>query len=173
MFAASPNYPPRLVTPRLVLRGYERRDFEAYAENAADPEANVFMSGATDRRQAWRSFCAGIGMWQLDGAGWWSVTLDDAMIGTVGAFYRETAPDLVEVGWTIFRRSWRQGFAREAASVALDFAFRELKATRVIAYVAPGNVASIAVTRSIGMTPVGDASFYGESTLLFECTLPR
>lgn len=155
---------PRVVTPRLVLRAYKRSDFEAYRENSADPLAVAFTGGVVDSRTAWRFFCAGTGGWILGTGGWLAVTLpaDDRMIGVVGAFRREIAPDLVEVGWTIFRDHWRNGYAAEAAKGMVDLAFDEWKEDRVIAYIAATNTASLGVARSIGMTYDGEGSFYGE-----------
>lgn len=155
---------PRVITPRLVLRASRRTDFAAYAENAADPEAVAFTGGVVDNRAAWRFFCAASGLWVLGAGGWLAVTLpaDDRMIGTVGAFRREIAPDVVEVGWTIFRPYWRNGYAAEASRAMVELAFSEWNEKRVIAYIAAANTASAGVARNIGMTPDGEGSFYGE-----------
>ena len=155
---------PRIVTPRLVLRAYKRSDFAPYAENAADAEAVAFAGGVVDSRAAWRFFCAGTGGWVLGTGGWLAVTLpaEDQMLGVVGAFRREIAPDVVEVGWTIFRNHWRKGYAAEAAKAMVELAFTEWNEERVIAYIAAANSASAGVARNIGMTPDGEGSFYGE-----------
>lgn len=155
---------PRLTTPRLVLRGYERRDFEPYFRNAEDPEANAFMGGSTDRRQAWRLFSAASGTWVIDGAGWWAVAdpVTDEMVGTVGAFFREKDPEQLEVGWVIFRPYWKRGYASEAAKAALAYAMPRHRKERAIAYIAPENAASIAVSVKLGMTFDGPSDFYGE-----------
>ena len=155
---------PRIATPRLVLRAYKPSDFPPYAENAADAEAVAFTGGVVDSRAAWRFFCAGTGGWVLGTGGWLAVTLpaEDRMIGVVGAFRREIAPDIVEVGWTIFRADWRKGYGAEAAKAMVDLALDDWKEKRVIAYIAAANTASAGVARNIGMTPDGEGSFYGE-----------
>jgi RimJ/RimL family protein N-acetyltransferase len=166
---------PRLLTPRLVLRPFARADFPAYAANAADPEAVAFIGGVQDTRNAWRFFCSATGSWVLGAGGWLAVTLpeDDVMLGTVGVFRREIAPDLTEVGWAIFRPHWKKGYAAEAARAVVDYAFREWKDERVIAYIADGNTASIGVGRSIGMTYDGAGDFYGEPCGRYAITKAR
>ncbi len=62
--------------------------------------------------------------------------------------------DDIEVGWHLHPDSWGRGYATEAAAAAVDRAFAAgLK--RMYAVVKPGNTASIAVTRRLGMTPLG------------------
>lgn len=163
---------PRLVTPRLVLRAYRRDDFPFYAANSADPEAMAFIGGVVDQRQAWRSFAGHVGGWMLGGGGWLALTLpgEDRMIGTVGAFRRENAPDVVEIGWSVFRDHWRKGYASEAARAMADFAFEEMKEKRLIAYVDAANTGSVAVAKGLGMVREGEASFYGEPIDLYSLT---
>ena len=163
---------PRLVTPRLVLRAFRREDFPTYAANSADPEAMAFIGGAVDQRQAWRMFVVGIGGWMLDNGGWLALTLpeEDRMIGTVGAFRRENAPDVVEIGWSVFKDHWRKGYAREAAQAMVDFAFDEWKEKRLIAYVDAANAGSVGVAKGVGMTREGEAEFYGQPIDLYAIT---
>jgi RimJ/RimL family protein N-acetyltransferase len=139
-------------------------DFEAYAANLADPVAAKFMSGPCDRRAAWRSFAAQTGSWLLNGGGWWAVEQREggAVVGTVGAFFRETAEALVELGWSLYPRYWGQGFATEAAAAALQFAIDTHDARRVVAHIAAENLASIAVSKHLGMKYDTDVDFYGQ-----------
>ena len=60
----------------------------------------------------------------------------------------------IEVGWHLHPDSWGHGYATEAASGALDRAFAAGVA-EVFALVRPGNDASVAVCRRLGMTAVG------------------
>jgi len=140
-------------------------DFEAYATNLADPVATKFMGGPCDRRAAWRSFAAQTGSWFLNGGGWWAVEQQEggALVGTVGAFFRETAQTLAELGWSLHPPYWGQGFATEAAAAALQFAFDMHDARRVVAHIAAENLASIGVSNHLGMKYEADVDFYGES----------
>lgn len=157
---------PRITTARLVLRGYRVDDFEAFAANLADPVVTEHLEGVVDRRNAWRILAAGTGAWVLNGAGWWGVALRETgeLVGTVGAFFREAPWTDLELGWTIFRRHWRRGYASEAAQAALDYGFERHAVPRAIAHIDPRNTASIRVSERIGMAYEGEVDFYGERT---------
>ena len=73
--------------------------------------------------------------------------------------------DDVEIGWHLHPDAWGNGYATEDGRGALE---RGLAAgiTRIHAVVDPGNAASIAVTRRLGMTPVGRRTdWYGGDEL--------
>ena len=140
------------------------RDFEAYAANLADPAAMKFTLGVLDRRAAWRSFAGQTGSWLLNGGGWWAVEQQESgvAVGTVGAFFRETDATLVELGWSFYPAYWGQGFATEAAAAALQYALDTHGARPVVAHISSGNLASIGVSRHLGMKYEGDVDLYGE-----------
>jgi RimJ/RimL family protein N-acetyltransferase len=170
MSAAPSVQVPRITTARLLLREARRDDFEAFAEDNGDPIARAHVGGVLDRRMAWRVFNSGMGSWIVDGAGWWMVELTAASqpVGMVGAFFREPKADGskgdLELGWTMFRRHWGQGFATEAAQAALRFGLDELGVKRAIAHIDAGNIASIRVSQHLGMRHETDLDFYGEPT---------
>lgn len=157
---------PRIETRRLVLRGYRASDLDAFAANFADPVSTLHTGGVVDRRMAWRMLTSSVGLWLLTGGGWWAVEdrVSGRFIGTVGAFFRETAPGDVELGWTVVRAHWGKGIATEAAHAAAAYAFRSLGASQVYAHIDPRNPASLRVAANIGMSYQGDADFYGEPT---------
>ncbi len=157
---------PRITTPRLLLRAFRASDLDVFAESFADPIAAQFVGGVVDRRAAWRMLATGVGLWVLTGGGWWAVEMLETgkLVGTVGAFFRETALDDIELGWTVVRSHWRQGIAREAAKAAATYAFERHTVDRVIAHIDPQNVASIRVSEHLGMRYEGEVAFHGEIT---------
>lgn len=62
-----------------------------------------------------------------------------------------------EIGWHLHPNSWGHGYATEAATAVLDDAFRR-GLTRVFAVTDPGNRASQAVCRRLGMTHLGQTT---------------
>ena len=60
----------------------------------------------------------------------------------------------VEVGWHLHPDSWGRGYATEAARAVIDRGFRA-GVPEVYAVVRPGNAASVAVCRRLGMQPLG------------------
>ncbi len=161
---------PRLTTERLVLRGFARGDFDAFA---ADLAVRDVPPGPVDRRTAWRMFLSCSGTWLIHGIGWWGVELaaTKELVGTCGAFHREPHPDRetpaedLELGWTIFAPFRKQGYATEAARAVLDFVRRETKEPRIIALIDHENSASIRVAENIGLRYERDIDFYQEVRL--------
>jgi RimJ/RimL family protein N-acetyltransferase len=153
---------PHLVTPRLMLREYRRSDFDAFAAHLADPVSTQFV-GSFDRRSAWRIFGCNTGEWILQGTGWWAIEHREtgALVGNVGAFFRETWPE-IELGWNLFRSYWGQGFATEAAAEVLRYVFESRKEARATALIDPVNAPSVRVAGRLGMTYESDADFYGK-----------
>ena len=153
---------PRLLTPRLRLREYQSRDFDAFAAHLADPLATAYV-GAVDRHTAWRIFGCGVGLWLLSGTGWWAVELraTGEMVGVVGAFFREGIPGL-ELGWNTYREFWGRGIASEAAREALRHAFDERGERQVRALIDPNNAPSIRVAEHLGMRYDADTELYGK-----------
>ncbi len=153
---------PRIRTERLWLREYRVSDFDAFAANLADPEARAHAGGVLGRRDAWRQFSSATGAWMLHGTGWWAVErlAEPGLVGTVGVFHRDGFPDHHEIGWVTLRPFWGQGFAKEAARAAVDFAFGVWGAERVVAHIDADNKPSLRVARAIGLTFQGDVDFY-------------
>lgn len=159
---------PRIATPRLLLREYRAADFDVFEANMRDPAATQFLTGAPDRRSAWRIFTAGAGQWVVQGAGWWAFELRETgeVAGWVGAFFREGFPHL-EVGWIVRPKLWRRGLATEAAQAALAHGIAKHDPRRVVAHISNGNVASVKVSENLGMRSEGEIPFYDEKVGLY------
>lgn len=142
---------PRLETARLLLRLPVREDFERFADMFAVEDNVRFIGGAHPRSAAWRRFLQMPGAWAVQGFAMFSV-VDKASgrwLGQCGPWQPEGWPG-TEVGWSFHRDAWGQGFAVEAATAAIDWAFSELGWDEVIHTIQPGNVASQAVARRLG-----------------------
>jgi RimJ/RimL family protein N-acetyltransferase len=67
---------------------------------------------------------------------------DGAVIGTCDLFSFERASRRAELGYSLDRAAWGQGYAREAVGRLLDFGFEVLGLNRVEADIDPRNAAS-------------------------------
>ncbi len=147
---------PVLFTPRLILRPVAAEDFDAWADFHADAETMHFLGGVMSRPAAWRGLCAMAGAWTIRGFSMFSMIHRETgqWIGRTGPWQPEGWPG-TEVGWGVARAFTGQGYAREAATAAMDYAVDVLGWTEVIHTIHPDNSASIALARRLGSTNGG------------------
>ena len=158
------NQVPRIETERLLLRGFEARDFEAYAAMVADPEVTRYLGNGQPlaRREAWQQMAMFAGHWALRGFGIWAVEerATGVFIGRVGCYEPEGWPGF-EVGYTLCRAAWGLGYAREAAAAALRYARVVLGRKQIISIIRPANAASVRVALCLGARLDGSVEFFG------------
>ncbi len=141
---------PTLETERLILRPPTADDIEPYCAYMAH-ESTRFIGGPQLRPVAWRGLASIIGAWSLSGHSMFSWIEKDTgrWIGRGGPWKPDGWPG-AEVGWGVIPEATRKGYAREAATAAIDWAFDALGWTDVIHCIDPKNDASIAVAKSLG-----------------------
>ena len=66
----------------------------------------------------------------------------------------------IEIGWRLREDVWGRGYAREAATASLDFAFGPLAAPRVVAFTLAENRASWGLMLRLGMTRRADLDYH-------------
>jgi RimJ/RimL family protein N-acetyltransferase len=82
----------------------------------------------------------------------------NAVVGDLGF---KGAPDeagQVEIGYGVLPQFQRRGYAFEAATGLVDWAFRRPEVRAVLADCLPDNAGSVAVLRKLGMTEIGRAN---------------
>lgn len=157
-----------LETPRLIIRDWTEdpadlaRIFEIYSRWEVARWLGAQPRAMDDREQAVRA----VRRWsaanlELGGTcGTWAVQPRESgpPVGTVLLKPMPDADDQptsdVEVGWHLHPDEWGRGYATEAARAVVERAFAS-GLQEVYAVVRPGNDASIAVARRLGMTPLG------------------
>lgn len=144
---------PRIITDRLILRGFEASDIDAYAALMADPTVTRYLGDGRPlgRREAWRQLALVIGHWTLRGFGLWAVEerATGALVGRVGCYEPDGWP-ACEVGYLLSRVVWGRGYATEAARAALRYAHEVIARDRVVSLIQPENTASIRVAERLG-----------------------
>ena len=152
----APMNGPTLTTERLVLRPTLQEDLDGWAALMADEEASRFIGGPQARPAAWRGMASMAGSWALLGFGMFSVVERETgqWVGRIGPWRPEGWPG-TEVGWGLVREHWGKGYAVEAATAAIDWAFDELGWTDVIHCIDPANTPSQKVAERLGSTNRG------------------
>jgi RimJ/RimL family protein N-acetyltransferase len=149
-------HPLELRTARTLLRQWKEGDLPLWAEMNADLDVRRHFPSLSTPMQAYAE--AGRMRDAISQRGWgmWALELPGRMAfaGTIGLYVTAIeAPFVpaVELGWRLRREAWGQGFAREAAQAAAQFAFDHLELQQVVAYTTTTNVRSQRVMESLGM----------------------
>ncbi|MDA7423614.1 GNAT family N-acetyltransferase [Thalassococcus lentus] len=146
---------PTLHTPRLTLRGHVMADLEQLCD-LFETDRAVHMGGPIPRKSAWRWIASEVGMWDLMGHGSWGIeTKDGDFVGQVGIMQPPHFPE-AEIGWTLLEAGEGKGYAFEAATAALEWAWAQGRET-LVSYIAPENARSIALAERLGATHDPDA----------------
>ena len=143
-------------TERLLLRPWKNADLDAFAEMNADWRVMEHFGSTSSRKQR-KTLMARIRRhFSQHGSGFWAVEVKggDPFAGFVGL--RKIAFDVhfspaVEIGWRLAHAHWGLGYATEAASAALRFAFLEAGLDEIVSFTNAGNHRSTAVMERIGM----------------------
>ena len=155
-----------LATRRLVLRPFAASDVDAYAAIRAKPEVVAMLAGrAAAAARASADAEQLISAWAeaRPGAAPWAVEARDGgrLLGHLGL---RPLPELggeTELLYMLDSEVWGRGLATEGGAAALRAAFGPLGLRRVIALALPGNAASLAVMRKLGMRPEGEVQVFG------------
>jgi len=161
-------------TERLVVRGWHLADVDAFFDLyrrwevarwlGSTPRALETLDEAEARVTRWAELNR-----SAEDEGRWAVERreDGRVVGTVLLVRLPDGDGEVEVGWHLHPDAWGHGYATEAARGALDWGFRR-GLEEALAVVRPGNTASAAVCRRLGMEPQGLTSrYYGLELELF------
>jgi RimJ/RimL family protein N-acetyltransferase len=156
------NYPetfPLLHTPRLALRGVERRDVPEIFELESDPIAMRFWSRLpmTDLSEAEEQVERSMRYFaNRDGIKWVLTRPDeDRLLGHASIFSFSEQSGRADIGYGLMRQHWGQGLMHEALTAIVDYAFGPLGLRRLEADVHPDNAASLRSVERLGFTREG------------------
>jgi RimJ/RimL family protein N-acetyltransferase len=148
------------------MREWQDDDLEPYAALNADPEVMRHFPSTLTAQQSNEMVARMRAAWREQGFGLWAVERIDTaeLIGFVGLsapVWQAAFTPCVEVGWRLAHRHWGHGFAPEAATAALEFAFDDvdLPHDEVVSFTPVGNANSRRVMEKIGMVHDPDRDF--------------
>jgi RimJ/RimL family protein N-acetyltransferase len=147
---------PRLESPRLLLREWRQSDVEPFVAMNADPRVMEFFPKTLSPDESLRLMEGSNLMLEERRYSLWAAERleDGAFLGFIGlavpSFEAPFTP-CVEVGWRLRCEAWGQGYATEGAARALDYAWKDLGLTEVLAFTSVLNFRSLRVMERLGM----------------------
>lgn len=151
-------------TARLRLRRWEARDRNAIRAQVTDPSVMRYLIPVPDEA-AFAAHLARLDEWQAKyGFTFWVVErrLDGAAMGLCGLKRGGEGTPIegqLEIGWRFAQPYWGQGYAREAATAVIDWAWANAAEDVVWAITAEGNEGSWRLMERLGMTRRFDLDF--------------
>ena len=150
---------PVLLTRRLRLRPLTMRAEREMYRYASDPEGarHVLWEAHESPRQTRTALRSALRQYRNGAPGSFAIERrsDRRMIGTIGFMWINCEHRSGEVGYSLARDCWNQGYATEALSAVLRFGFDTLKLYRIEAMHEVDNPASGRVMEKCGMTCEG------------------
>jgi RimJ/RimL family protein N-acetyltransferase len=171
---------PRIETERLILRTYRLEDFAVYAAMWADPRVTRHIADGAprSREEAWKSFLSMAGHWLLLGYGNWAVEEQASGNYVGGIGWGERKRDrgtefagMPELGYTFVAGAQGKGYATEAVRAVMDWGSAHFGSRRVLAVIAPDNIASCRVVEKCGFRETARQDSAGRMRLFYEAVL--
>jgi RimJ/RimL family protein N-acetyltransferase len=157
-------------TQRLILRDWQDEDWAEQWRVTDTPAVMRWLGGPMGEEGRAAQIARIVNCQAAHGFSFWLVErkadgghLSGAMLGMCG-LKRADAPGssvtgMMEVGWRFREDAWGKGYAREAASAALDLGFGRFGAGEIVALTVEGNAPSWGLMRRLGMQRRADLDY--------------
>jgi RimJ/RimL family protein N-acetyltransferase len=155
-----------LETERLRIRRFTEDDAPLLLELDSDPEVMRFVGPyQLPNVEAYREYIRARYLPEYQRQAGWGVfaAIEMSSGNFLGKFILHPAPqdtygldarfqpDDIELGFRFRRDCWGRGFATEGSRALIRLAFRQNKATRIVAAILDGNIASVRVLEKVGL----------------------
>lgn len=150
-------------TPRLILRPWTLADVPEFVRVTNTPPVMEYLGGVRDPGEFLGAFERTQACQAENGFCFWIVERrsDGALLGFCGLKRGNVATieGEVEIGWRLREDAWGNGYAHEAAVASLDWAWKNLSCSRVVAITAERNARSRRLMERLGMRRAPDLDF--------------
>lgn len=154
-----------LETDRLILRTWRHDDIDWLAIMNQDPEVMRYFPHLQDRAYS-QGIIERAKRQQADyGYSLYVVVIKATgepigFVGLLNTDFDAHFTPAIEIGWRIKSSQWRQGYAFEAASTVLRYAFTTLEMETLLSFTAAINIPSRALMEKLGMVRDPSEDFY-------------
>jgi RimJ/RimL family protein N-acetyltransferase len=150
-------------TQRLILRPWTEADVPEFVRVTNTPSVMQYLGGVQEP-DIFLASCARAQVCQAqNGFCFWLVERrsDGALLGFCGLKIGNMGPIAgeIEIGWRLREDAWGQGYAREAATASLDWAWRNLSCARIVAVTVMENARSWSLMERLGMRRAPELDF--------------
>jgi [ribosomal protein S5]-alanine N-acetyltransferase len=146
---------PTIETDRLLLRKITLNDANDMFEYASDPQVSEYTMWSThssieDTKYFLKSL---LKMYKRRELVDWGIVhkAENKFIGTCGFVEWRMTHSRAEIGYTLSRKYWGEGYMTEAVNAVIDFGFREMLLNKIQARCEVNNIASARVMEKAGM----------------------
>lgn len=139
---------------RVTLARFRKGDVEAVHTFASDPVVCRFTGWGPNTLDDTRAFVADATSHDSDRYDL-AVLRGDEVIGSASVWTTSPAHRVGELGYTIRRDCWGEGYATEVARLLVELGFNQLGLERLAATCDPDNVASVRVLEKAGLRREG------------------
>jgi [ribosomal protein S5]-alanine N-acetyltransferase len=157
-------------TERLLIRQYEMNDFENFYLLNGDEDVMRYIRPTQSKEKTFAFFIENIEYYKAFPAyGRWAM-VEKSNKKFIGSFMLRPSTVIegdIELGYSMFKNFWGNGFATESVFGGLDYAFKKLKLQTLIAITQLENIASQKVLLKSGFIQQDNIDDKGRIVNLF------
>lgn len=156
----------KITTDRLIIRPFQRDDFEDLHRMLSDPDVMRFSFNGPYSKQKSADFLSQCMEKSKNKQPSLLAVIDRRnrlFMGSCGFFPQKIqGKEELELGYRFLKKHWGKGFATEAATAVKDYAFNEMGLTRLISLIEKENIASVRVAEKNGFKLENEIIFAGK-----------
>ena len=156
---------------RCRLDYLQKNDYEHVKKLYTNEDVRKYLGGIIPETHTLNKFLETLDRANANHSFYWVVTLkeDEQFIGLVSLENHKDGLHM-EVSYEFLTYSWGKGYAEEVIRWLLQFAFKELKQSKIIAETQTANLKSCRLLEKVGMKAEQTLSRYGAEQVIYSIT---